>query len=219
MQGNTERQIASLIDHTILKADASALEIEKYCAEAIQHGFCSVVVNPIHVRRVADALGGTNVRTASVIGFPLGGNVPALKVKETESAFEQGADEIDVVIDLGAMADGRYADVESELRAVRKASEGKIMKVIIEACLLTDEGTIAASSISAATGADLVKTSTGFSSGGATVEDIALIRRTVGPEIGIKASGGIRTRETALRMLDAGATRIGSSVGPLLLQL
>lgn len=219
MQGNTEKQIASLIDHTILKADASAREIEAYCAEAIQHGFCSVVVNPIHVRRVADALRGTNVRAASVIGFPLGGNVPALKVKETEIALEQGADEIDVVIDLGAMADGRYADVESELKAVRKASQGKIMKVIIEACLLTDEGKIAASSISAATGADLVKTSTGFSTGGATVDDIGLIRRTVGPEIGIKASGGIRTRETALRMLDAGATRIGSSVGPLLLQL
>jgi deoxyribose-phosphate aldolase len=176
-------------------------------------------VNPIHVRRVADALQGTHVSTASVIGFPLGGHVPALKVKETEVALEQGAGEIDVVIDLGAIADGRYADIESELKAIRRTSEGKIMKVIIEACLLTDERKIAASSISAAIGADFVKTSTGFSTGGATAEDIALIRRTVGPEIGIKASGGIRTRETALQMLDAGATRIGSSVGPLLLQL
>lgn len=218
MPRNIDRQIASLIDHTILNANASARDIEAYCSDAIAHGFCSVVVNPVHVSRVSAALQGTNVRTASVIGFPLGGNVTALKVKETEIALEQGADEIDVVIDLGAMADGRYADVETELAAMRKVSAGKTLKVIIEACLLTEEGKIAASSISAAVRADFVKTSTGFSTGGATVEDIALIRRTIGPDIGIKASGGIRTRETAFLMLDAGATRIGTSVGPLLLQ-
>lgn len=207
-----------MIDHTILKANASSEEIDTYCSDAIEHGFCSVVVNPIYVSRVSAALQGTNVRTAAVVGFPLGANVTQLKVMETDAALRDGADEIDVVIDLGAMVDGRYADVENELIAVRKVSAGKVLKVIIEACLLTEEGKIAASSISTAIGADFVKTSTGFSTGGATVDDIALIRRTIGPDVGIKASGGIRSRDAALAMLHAGATRIGTSVGPLLLQ-
>ncbi|MDK1376798.1 MULTISPECIES: deoxyribose-phosphate aldolase [unclassified Sinorhizobium] len=218
MESGTNREIASLIDHTILSANARTEDIERYCCEAITHGFCSVVVNPIHVARVAGALQGTRIRTATVIGFPLGANLTSLKTQETDVALRQGADEIDVVIDLGAMADGRYKDVETELSEVRKISAGKILKVIIEACLLTDEGKIAASSIAAAVGADFIKTSTGSSTGGATVEDVALIRRTVGPNIGVKASGGIRTRSVALQMLDAGATRIGTSAGPLLLQ-
>lgn len=218
MPSKMDRQIASLMDHTILNANASAREIEAYCSDAIAHGFCSVVVNPVHVSRVSAALQGSNVRTASITGFPLGSNVTAMKVKETEFALEQGADEIDVVIDLGAMADGRYADVENELAAVRRVSAGRTLKVIIEASLLNEESKIAASSISAAVGADFVKTSTGLSTGGATVEDIALIRGIIGPDIGIKASGGIRTREAAFQMLDSGATLIGTSVGPLLLQ-
>jgi deoxyribose-phosphate aldolase len=218
MHDDISRDIASLIDHTILSPNATGGDVERYCAEAVRHGFCSVVVNPIHVSRVASTLRESGVRTASVVGFPLGATSTTIKVKETEVALQHGADEIDVVIDLGAMADGRFRDVEADLAAVRGFSAGKTLKVIIEACLLSEEDKIVASRISAAIGADFVKTSTGFSTGGATVRDVELIRATVGPHIGVKASGGIRTREAALQMLNAGATRIGTSAGPVLLQ-
>jgi deoxyribose-phosphate aldolase len=218
MKDGSSREIASLIDHTILKPNASVEEIERYCAEGLEFGFCSVVVNPIHVSRVSEMLKGSGVRTTCVVGFPLGAELTVVKLKQTEMALQQGADEIDVVIDIGAFVDGRYRDIETELAAIRRASTGKILKVIVEACLLSDEGKIATSSIAAAAGADFVKTSTGFSTGGATVHDVALIRKTVGPDIGVKASGGIRTRADAMQMLDAGANRIGTSVGPLLLQ-
>ncbi|MBD9508038.1 deoxyribose-phosphate aldolase [Ensifer sp. ENS07] len=218
MQNDNSRKIASLIDHTILKPNASVEEIGRFCAEGIEFGFCSVVVNPIHVSRVSQTLKGSGVKTTCVVGFPLGAELTLVKLKQTEMAIQQGADEIDVVIDLGAFVDGRYRDIETELAAIRRASTGKILKVIIETALLSDEGKITTSSISATAGADFVKTSTGFSTGGATVHDIALIRKTVGTEIGVKASGGIRTRADALQMLNAGANRIGTSVGPLVLK-
>lgn len=218
MQTDRSRKIASLIDHTILKPNASIEEIGRYCAEGLEFGFCSVVVNPIHVSRVAQTLKGSGVKTTCVVGFPLGAELTLVKLKQTEMAIEQGADEIDVVIDIGAYVDGRYRDIETELAAIRRVSTGKTLKVIIEACLLSDEGKIATSSLAAAAGADFVKTSTGFSSGGATAHDVALIRKTVGTEIGVKASGGIRTIADAFQMLDAGANRLGTSVGPLLLK-
>lgn len=218
MQDDSNREIASLIDHTILKANASVEDIGRYCTEGLEFGFCSVVVNPIHVSRASQMLKGSGVGTTCVVGFPLGAELTAVKLKQTEMALHQGADEIDVVIDLGAYVDGRYRDIETELAAIRRASKGRILKVIIEASLLSDDGKIATSSMAAAAGADFVKTSTGFSNGGATVHDVALIRKTVGPDIGVKASGGIRTRADAMQMLDAGANRIGTSVGPLLLR-
>ncbi|NOV20223.1 deoxyribose-phosphate aldolase [Ensifer adhaerens] len=218
MQDDSNREIASLIDHTILKANASVEDIGRYCTEGLEFGFCSVVVNPIHVSRASQMLKGSEVGTTCVVGFPLGAELTAVKLKQTEMALHQGADEIDVVIDLGAYVDGRYRDIETELAAIRRASKGRILKVIIEASLLSDDGKIATSSMAAAAGADFVKTSTGFSNGGATVHDVALIRKTVGPDIGVKASGGIRTRADAMQMLDAGANRIGTSVGPLLLR-
>ncbi|QJC52147.1 deoxyribose-phosphate aldolase [Paenibacillus albicereus] len=209
-----QQQLAGMIDHTLLRADATAAEIAKLIEEARKYGFASVCVNPTWVRTAAEALAGTDVKVCTVIGFPLGATTSRVKAFETADAIASGAGEIDMVINIGALKDGRDADVEADVRGVVEAAEGKtIVKVIIETSLLTDEEKVRACECSVRAGADFVKTSTGFSTGGATAEDIALMRRTVGPDIGVKASGGVRSLEDMQRMVAAGATRIGASSG------
>ncbi|HWL82649.1 MAG TPA: deoxyribose-phosphate aldolase [Roseomonas sp.] len=206
-------QLATLIDHTLLKPEATAAEVLRYCEEAARFRFCSVCVNPVHVARVAEALRGSGVKTCSVVGFPLGATTPQDKAAETANAVRNGADEIDMVINIGALREGRLDAVREDIAAVRAACTGKVLKVIIETCLLDDEQKRAACRIAAEVGADFVKTSTGFSTGGATVADVALMRGVVGAALGVKASGGIRTLEAAQAMIAAGATRIGASSG------
>ena len=205
------RELAGLIDHTILKPEASRSEVARYCDEALAHGFASVCVNAVHAAFVAERLAGSAVKTCVVVGFPLGASGAAAKAAEAGFAIDAGADEIDTVIDIGALVEGDVARCRADLAAVREATQGKVLKVIIEACLLDDTQKELACRLSQEAGADFVKTSTGFSTGGATVADIALMRRVVGPDMGVKASGGVRTAETAWAMLDAGATRIGAS--------
>jgi len=209
------QNIVGMIDHTLLKADATTEEIVKLVEEAKEYLFASVCVNPTWVRTAAGMLADTpEVKVCTVIGFPLGATTPETKAFETKNAIENGADEIDMVINVGALKDNQDDLVERDIRAVVEAAKGKaLVKVIIETCLLTKEEKIRACEISVKAGADYVKTSTGFSTGGATVEDIRLMRQTVGPEIGVKASGGVRSREDALAMVEAGATRIGASSG------
>ena len=206
--------VARMIDHTLLKADATKDQIEKICAEAKEYNFASVCVNPAWVKLSSDLLNGTEVKVCTVIGFPLGASTPATKAYETKNAIENGATEVDMVINIGALKGGDNELVERDIRAVVDAAKGKALtKVIIETCLLTEEEKVRACELSVKAGADFVKTSTGFSTGGATAEDIALMRKTVGPEIGVKASGGVRSAEDAQKMIDAGATRIGASSG------
>jgi len=212
---NFDLKIACLIDHTILKPEATRSEVQQVCAEALQYEFASVCVNSFRAAQVAAALNGSAVKTCVVVGFPLGATATAAKVAETLGALADGASEIDMVLNIGALRDGDYAVVESDIRAVVAAasSRGAIVKVILETCLLTDEQKITACQLAKAAGAAFVKTSTGFSKGGATVEDIALMRKTVGPGMGVKASGGVRSPEDVKAMVEAGATRIGSSSG------
>ncbi|HWL66809.1 MAG TPA: deoxyribose-phosphate aldolase [Geminicoccus sp.] len=210
--------LAAFIDHTILKPDATRAEVARLCAEAREHGFKSVCVNAVHVAQVAKALEGSDVLACAVVGFPLGATLPAIKAAEAAAAIAAGAGEIDMVIDIGALKDGRTDAVQADIAAVRMACQGAVLKVIIETCLLTDAEKRAACLAAKAAGADFVKTSTGFSKGGATVEDIRLMRATVGPEMGVKASGGIRSRADALAMIEAGATRIGASAGIAIVQ-
>ncbi|UOE54458.1 deoxyribose-phosphate aldolase [Bacillus sp. CMF12] len=206
--------VAKMIDHTLLKADATKDQIEKICAEAKEYNFASVCVNPAWVKLSSDLLNGTEVKVCTVIGFPLGASTPETKAFETKNAIENGATEVDMVINIGALKGGDNELVERDIRAVVDAAKGKALtKVIIETCLLTEEEKVRACELSVKAGADFVKTSTGFSTGGATAEDIALMRKTVGPEIGVKASGGVRSAEDAQKMIDAGATRIGASSG------
>ncbi|EFV77386.1 MULTISPECIES: deoxyribose-phosphate aldolase [Cytobacillus] len=206
--------VAKMIDHTLLKADATKDQIEKICAEAKEYNFASVCVNPAWVKLSSDLLNGTEVKVCTVIGFPLGASTPETKAYETKNAIENGATEVDMVINIGALKGGDNELVERDIRAVVDAAKGKALtKVIIETCLLTEEEKVRACELSVKAGADFVKTSTGFSTGGATAEDIALMRKTVGPEIGVKASGGVRSAEDAQKMIDAGATRIGASSG------
>lgn len=206
--------VAKMIDHTLLKADATKDQIEKICAEAKEYNFASVCVNPAWVKLSSDLLNGTEVKVCTVIGFPLGASTPETKAYETKNAIENGATEVDMVINIGALKGGDNELVERDIRAVVDAAKGKALtKVIIETCLLTEEEKVRACELSVKAGADFVKTSTGFSTGGATAEDIALMRKTVGPEIGVKASGGVRSAEDAQKMIDAGATRIGTSSG------
>ncbi len=205
-------KLAKFIDHTILKPQTTQEQVEAICAEAREHGFFSVCVNPCYVPLVKKQLDGSDVKVCSVISFPLGANLPAVKAFEATQSIEAGADEIDMVINIGALKDGKYDYVLEDIKAVVEACKGKaLLKVIIEACLLTDEEKVKACELSKEAGADFVKTSTGFSTGGATAEDIALMRKTVGPELGVKASGAVRDFETAKKMIDAGATRIGAS--------
>ncbi|RRJ62485.1 deoxyribose-phosphate aldolase [Paenibacillus oralis] len=206
--------LVGMIDHTLLKADASKAEITKLTEEAKKYSFASVCVNPVWVAYAAEQLSGTGVKVCTVIGFPLGASTSAVKAFETKDAIANGATEVDMVIHIGALKDGNNELVEKDIRAVVEAAAGKaLVKVIIETSLLTDEEKIRACELAVKAGADFVKTSTGFSTGGATPEDVALMRRTVGERTGVKASGGVRSREDMLRMIEAGATRIGASSG------
>ena len=204
--------IARLIDHTILKPETSKEQVKKVCEEAKEHNFASVCVNPYYVEYVSELLRDSDVKVTSVIGFPLGSTTKEVKAYEATNAIENGADELDMVINIGALKDGDDQIVKEDIKAVVNAAAGKaIVKVIIETSLLSEEEKIRACKLSVEAGADFVKTSTGFSTGGATEEDIKLMRSTVGPDLGVKASGGVRDRETAIKMVDAGATRIGAS--------
>ncbi|WP_026676354.1 deoxyribose-phosphate aldolase [Fictibacillus gelatini] len=206
--------IARMIDHTALKPETTKEQIITLCQEAAEHHFFSVCVNPTWVKTASEQLKGTGVAVCTVIGFPLGATTPEVKAFETKNAIENGATEVDMVINIGALKDKNYDLVEEDIRAVVEAAKGKALtKAIIETSLLTDDEKVKACEIAAGAGIDFVKTSTGFSSGGATVKDIRLMRKTVGPDIGVKASGGIRNRETTLAMIEAGATRIGASAG------
>lgn len=205
--------LAKYIDNTLLKPAATAQQIRELCEESIEYGFASVCVNPAHVELAAGLLAGSGVKTCTVIGFPLGANTGAVKAFEAEKAVEDGADELDMVINIGALKAGDDELVREDIEAVVQAGQGKLVKVIIETALLTDEEKVRACELAVEAGADFVKTCTGFSGGAANVHDIALMRKTVGPEIGVKASGGVRTKEDALALIEAGATRIGTSSG------
>lgn len=208
------KEIAKMIDHTLLKAEATKEQIEKLCAEAKEYQFASVCVNPTWVSYASELLKGTGVDVCTVIGFPLGANTPETKAFETTNAIENGATEVDMVINISALKDGNDSLVERDIQAVVNAAKGKALtKVIIETSLLTEEEKVRACKLAVSAGTDFVKTSTGFSTGGATVADISLMRETVGPTIGVKASGGVRSAEDAKNMIDAGATRIGASSG------
>ncbi|EAZ84482.1 deoxyribose-phosphate aldolase [Lysinibacillus fusiformis] len=209
-----EQNFARMIDHTLLKAEATKEQIEKLCAEAKQFNFASVCVNPIWVKQSSELLQGSDVLVCTVIGFPLGANTPAVKAFEVKDAIANGANEVDMVINIGALKDKNYDLVQADIAAVVEAAKGSaLVKVIIESCLLTDEEKVKACELAVAAGADYVKTSTGFSTGGATAVDIALMRKTVGPDLGVKASGGVRSLEDMKSMVEAGATRIGASSG------
>ena len=211
----TAHDWASLIDHTLLKPEASEKDIRRLCDEAAQFGFASVCVNPAWVKKASEFLRGTNVPVCTVIGFPLGATLPDVKAFEARRSIFNGAREVDMVINLGALKSGDDCAVEDDIRAVAEAAHenGVLLKVIIETALLTDEEKIRACLASKNAGADFVKTSTGFAKGGATVEDVSLMRRTVGNELGVKASGGVKGIDDARAMFQAGATRIGASVG------
>jgi deoxyribose-phosphate aldolase len=206
--------IAGMIDHTLLKPEATKEQIKKLCEEAKEYKFASVCVNPGWVKYASELLEGTGVNVVTVIGFPLGATTLESKVFEAKNAVENGAAEVDMVLNIGALKGGDNDYVEKEIRAVVDAVKGKALtKVIIEASLLTDEEKVRACELAVKAGADYVKTSTGFSTGGATVEDVKLMRKTVGPDIGVKASGGVRSAEDAKNMIEAGASRIGASSG------
>lgn len=210
--------IAGKIDHTMLKADATKETIERYCKEALQHGFASVCVNGCHAALVSRCLKGSDVKVCCVVGFPLGAMATKAKAFEAKTAVEDGADEIDMVINIGAMKEKDYDFVTSDIKAVVDAVSGKaIVKVILETCLLTDEEIKAACDCALKAGAHFVKTSTGFSTGGATIEDIALMKAQVKDKAKVKASGGIRTKEQAEALIQAGADRIGAGNGVILL--
>lgn len=202
---------AGLFDHTILKADAVKEQVAKVCEEALEYGFASVCVNSCYTAFVAEKLKGSNVKVCTVVGFPLGQMSTAAKAAETKIAVTDGAREIDMVINVGALKDGEYDLVLEDIREVKKACGQALLKVIIETCLLTQEEKIKACELAKEAGADFVKTSTGFSTGGATPEDVALMRKTVGDTMGVKASGGIRDAQTARQMAEAGASRLGTS--------
>lgn len=212
--GNTA-SIASYIDHTLLKPEASEAEVRQICAEAAEYKFKSVCVNPIWVKTVTKALKGSGVLTCSVIGFPLGATPSDVKAFEARGAVLDGADEIDMVINIAAARAGDKGALVDDITAVAEAVHAgeAILKVIIETSLLNDEQKVLACQASVEAGADFVKTSTGFNGGGATVEDVALMRKTVGPDLGVKASGGVRSLADAQAMIAAGATRIGASSG------
>ena len=205
--------LAAMIDHTILKANATRSQVEKVCDEAREHHFSSVCVNSCWVPLVHTRLEGSGVKTCTVIGFPLGAMSTAGKAAETRAAVEDGADELDMVINVGRLLAGENDAVQADIAAVVEAAQGRCVKVILETCLLNDEQIARACELSVAAGASFVKTSTGFSTGGATVEDVALMARTVAGRCKVKASGGIHTADEALAMVEAGADRIGTSSG------
>ncbi len=218
--GEVDAAIAHLIDHTLLKPEASRADVEKLCLEALRFGFASVVVNPWYVPLASELVHGSNVKVCTVVGFPLGATLPQVKIYETEQVLKLGAQEIDMVINIGALKSGQEDVVESDVRGVVEACHrgGAICKVILETALLTLEEKVRACVACKNAGADFVKTSTGFSTGGATAEDVALMRCVVGPQMGIKAAGGIRSLEDLRKMVSAGATRIGASASVRILE-
>lgn len=218
--GGVTTEIAHLIDHTLLKPDATIQQIAQLCHEAMLYNFASVCINPGHVKLAAQLLQNSDVKVCTVVGFPLGATSTESKVFETQQALNDGATEIDMVINIGALKSGDDPLVERDIAAVVEMAHrhGALCKVIIEAVLLTDEEKVRACQLAKQARADFVKTSTGFSSGGATIEDVALMRRTVGPGVGVKASGGIRTLAEARNMVSAGATRLGVSAGVKIIQ-
>ncbi|CAH0121243.1 MULTISPECIES: deoxyribose-phosphate aldolase [unclassified Paenibacillus] len=209
------QELAKMIDHTLLKADAAMEAIVKLAEEAKEHRFASVCVNPAWVKTAYEILHDTpDVKVCTVIGFPLGASTPETKAYETANAIANGAGEVDMVLNIGLLKSKRDDLAQEDIVAVVAAAKGKaLVKVIIETSLLTDEEKVRACKLAVAAGADFVKTSTGFSTGGATIEDVALMRRTVGPDMGVKASGGVRSRQDVLAMIEAGANRIGTSSG------
>ena len=217
----SETDLAPLIDHTLLSPEAIPDQIDCLCAEAVTHGFAAVCVQPRFAERSVRALAGTDVAVASVVGFPHGASLPEVKEAEARALLSLGVTELDMVIPIGLLRAGEWSTVAEDItrvvRAAKSTDDPALVKVIIEACLLTDAEKVAACAIAESCGADFVKTSTGYSSGGATVEDVRLMRQVVGDRLGIKAAGGIRTRAQALEMVAAGATRIGTSRGPALL--
>ena len=210
--------LAKYIDHTALKPDTTLEQIDALLEEAKEYGFKSVCINPTDVAHARKALEGTDVLVCTVIGFPLGATTSEVKAFETEDAIKKGAQEVDMVINIGGLKDGRDEEVKRDIESVVAAANGVTTKVIIETCLLTEDEKVRACELALAAGADFVKTSTGFSSGGATAEDIKLMRETVGPDLGVKASGGIRSYEDVKTMIDNGATRIGASAGVKILK-
>ncbi len=214
----TKSQFAALIDHTNLKPVATRSDIERLCRDAAEAGFASVCINPVHVPLAAGLLQNTGVKICTVVGFPLGASAHDAKAAEAAFAVKQGAQEIDMVIDIGAVKEGRFADVEQDIAGVVTVSAPAAVKVILETCYLTENEIIQACTAAVNAGAAFVKTSTGFGSGGATVDAVALMRRTVGSSVGVKAAGGIKTLETAMALIDAGANRLGCSAGMELLQ-
>lgn len=218
--GPIEADIARLIDHTLLKPDATRDDIRKLCNEALKYGFASVCVNPWNVSLAAEMLRGSEVSVCTVVGFPLGATLPQVKVYETEEVIKLGAQEIDMVINVGALKSGQVDAVEADIRGVVEASHrgGAICKVILETVLLTTDEKVRGSLAAKNAGADFVKTSTGFAAGGATAEDVRLMRAVVGGEIGVKAAGGVRSLEDLQKMVEAGATRIGASASVKILE-
>jgi deoxyribose-phosphate aldolase len=216
----TAGQVAALIDHTVLKPEATRSDIERLCTEALQYQFASVCVNSVFTGEVAERLRGSPVKTCVVVGFPLGANLTSVKVFEARAAMELGAQELDMVLNVGSLKAGDDVAVGADIRAVLAAAHegGAILKVIIETSLLSEEEKLRACKLVREAGADFIKTSTGFGTAGATEADVALMRGAVGPEMGVKASGGVRTLEALLKMVEAGATRIGTSNGVSLAQ-
>jgi deoxyribose-phosphate aldolase len=216
----TAKSLAAMIDHTVLAPDATYQRLDNLCKEALESGFAAVCVNPCHVDRCARTLGGSGVKVATVVGFPLGATLPQVKVYEALEAIALGAVEIDMVINIGALKAKDLNAVQADIAGVVQAchAHSALCKVIIEACLLTDAEKINVCQLAQAAGAEFVKTSTGFSTGGATVADVHLMRQTVGPRLGVKAAGGIRTLEMAEAMIAAGATRLGTSAGAKIIQ-
>ena len=208
-----DKELASLIDHTLLKPESTPAMVDKLCDEALAAGFCSVCILPSFVHQAAQRLQGSSVKVCTVVGFPLGANESAIKAIETGVAVDQGADEIDMVINVGLVKAGEWDRVEKDIGAVVGAAKGKTVKVILETCLLDEDEKRQACEACVRAGAAFVKTSTGFSSAGATIEDVRLMRETVGPDMGVKASGGVRDAQTATAMVEAGANRLGTSSG------
>lgn len=205
--------LAKMIDHTILKADATQYEIEKICREALEYNFCSVCLNPYWVKYASTILKDSDIKICTVIGFPLGASMSEAKAKEASLSIDAGASEVDMVLNIGLLKSGKIKEAFNDIKMVRDASKGKVLKVIIETCLLTDEEKKQACEMSKEAAADFVKTSTGFSTAGAKIDDIKLMRSIVGSDMGVKASGGVRSYQDVLNFYEAGANRFGTSAG------
>lgn len=214
----SKAELARMIDHTLLKAETTTKDILRICQEAKQFGFASVVVNPTYVKEVAVTLKKSGVKVCTVVGFPLGASTTEVKVFETQNALQNGADELDMVINVGSLKSSDFDLVMRDIKGIVDAAEEKVVKVIIETCYLTEEEKIKACQLAKAAGAHFVKTSTGFGPRGATIEDVQLMRKVVGPNMGIKAAGGIRTYEDAIQMIRAGANRLGVSASVTIIE-